>query len=155
MHVGGLQIDRHHDAEPDRVDARLSAAGTGATIGTTTKMILNASITKPRRNIASISDEDSRPPAPARQVGQRPVSTSSSPPRPRNTRLNVRRADQDDEDHGGAAKLAVGYRLDEIQNDITKVTPASFEPTIDYVVVKIPRWAFEKFPGADQTLARR
>ena len=51
-----------------------------------------------------------------------------------------------------AAKLAVGYRLDEIRNDITKTTPASFEPTIDYVVVKIPKWAFEKFPGADQTL---
>ena len=51
-----------------------------------------------------------------------------------------------------AAKLAVGYRLDEIRNDITKVTPASFEPTIDYVVVKIPKWAFEKFPGADTTL---
>ncbi|MBL8143470.1 MAG: carbamoyl-phosphate synthase large subunit [Acidobacteria bacterium] len=51
-----------------------------------------------------------------------------------------------------AAKLALGYRLDEIPNDITKVTPASFEPTIDYVVVKIPRWAFEKFPQADQTL---
>jgi carbamoyl-phosphate synthase large subunit len=51
-----------------------------------------------------------------------------------------------------AAKLAVGYRLDEIRNDITKVTPASFEPTIDYVVCKIPKWAFEKFPGADTTL---
>ncbi|HEY4086774.1 MAG TPA: carbamoyl-phosphate synthase large subunit [Bryobacteraceae bacterium] len=51
-----------------------------------------------------------------------------------------------------AAKLAVGYRLDEIRNDITKVTPASFEPTIDYVVAKIPKWAFEKFPGADTTL---
>ena len=51
-----------------------------------------------------------------------------------------------------AAKLAVGYRLDEIRNDITKVTPASFEPTIDYVVVKIPKWQFEKFPGADPTL---
>jgi carbamoyl-phosphate synthase large subunit len=51
-----------------------------------------------------------------------------------------------------AAKLAVGYRLDEIPNDITRETPASFEPTIDYVVVKIPRWAFEKFPGADTTL---
>jgi carbamoyl-phosphate synthase large subunit len=51
-----------------------------------------------------------------------------------------------------AAKLAVGYRLDEIRNDITRKTPASFEPTIDYVVVKIPRWAFEKFPGADPTL---
>src|SRR5450432_1994178 len=51
-----------------------------------------------------------------------------------------------------AAKLAVGYRLDELRNDITKVTPASFEPTIDYVVVKIPKWAFEKFPGADTTL---
>ncbi len=51
-----------------------------------------------------------------------------------------------------AAKLAVGYRLDELKNDITKVTPASFEPTIDYVVAKIPKWAFEKFPGADQTL---
>jgi len=51
-----------------------------------------------------------------------------------------------------AAKLAVGYRLDEIPNDITRETPASFEPTIDYVVVKIPRWAFEKFPGADTAL---
>jgi carbamoyl-phosphate synthase large subunit len=51
-----------------------------------------------------------------------------------------------------AAKLAVGYRLDEIRNDITRKTPASFEPTIDYVVAKIPRWAFEKFPGADPTL---
>ncbi|MBM3212309.1 carbamoyl-phosphate synthase large subunit, partial [Candidatus Poribacteria bacterium] len=51
-----------------------------------------------------------------------------------------------------AAKLAVGYNLDEIPNDITKQTPASFEPTIDYVVVKIPRWAFEKFPKADQAL---
>ena len=51
-----------------------------------------------------------------------------------------------------AAKLAVGYRLDEISNDITRLTPACFEPTIDYVVVKIPRWQFEKFPGADQTL---
>ena len=51
-----------------------------------------------------------------------------------------------------AAKLAVGYRLDEIRNDITQKTPASFEPTIDYVVAKIPRWAFEKFPGADPTL---
>jgi len=51
-----------------------------------------------------------------------------------------------------AAKLAVGYRLDEIRNDITKITPASFEPTIDYVVVKIPKWQFEKFPGADTTL---
>ncbi len=51
-----------------------------------------------------------------------------------------------------AAKLAVGYTLDEIPNDITKKTPASFEPTIDYCVVKIPRWAFEKFPGADPRL---
>jgi carbamoyl-phosphate synthase large subunit len=51
-----------------------------------------------------------------------------------------------------AAKLAVGYRLDEIPNDITRQTPASFEPTIDYCVVKIPRWAFEKFPGADPHL---
>jgi len=51
-----------------------------------------------------------------------------------------------------AAKLAIGYTLDEIPNDITKKTPASFEPTIDYVVVKIPRWAFEKFPGSDPTL---
>jgi len=51
-----------------------------------------------------------------------------------------------------AAKLAVGYTLDEIPNDITKKTPASFEPTMDYCVVKIPRWAFEKFPGADPTL---
>jgi len=51
-----------------------------------------------------------------------------------------------------AAKLAVGYTLDEIPNDITKKTPASFEPTIDYVVVKIPRWTFEKFQDTDQTL---
>jgi carbamoyl-phosphate synthase large subunit len=51
-----------------------------------------------------------------------------------------------------AAKLAIGYRLDEIPNDITKVTPASFEPTLDYVVVKVPRFGFEKFPAADQTL---
>jgi len=51
-----------------------------------------------------------------------------------------------------AAKLAVGYTLDEIPNDITQKTPASFEPTIDYCVVKIPRFAFEKFPGADTTL---
>ena len=51
-----------------------------------------------------------------------------------------------------AAKLAVGYTLDEIPNDITKKTPASFEPTIDYVVTKIPRWAFEKFPGAEPEL---
>jgi carbamoyl-phosphate synthase large subunit len=51
-----------------------------------------------------------------------------------------------------AAKLALGYRLDEIPNDITGVTPASFEPTLDYVVVKVPRFAFEKFPLADRTL---
>ena len=51
-----------------------------------------------------------------------------------------------------AAKLALGYRLDEIPNDITRVTPASFEPTLDYVVVKVPRFAFEKFPAADQRL---
>jgi carbamoyl-phosphate synthase large subunit len=51
-----------------------------------------------------------------------------------------------------AAKLAVGYTLDEIKNDITKQTPASFEPTIDYVVTKIPRFAFEKFPGSDSVL---
>jgi len=51
-----------------------------------------------------------------------------------------------------AAKLAVGYSLDEIPNDITRQTPASFEPTIDYCVVKIPRWDFEKFPDADRTL---
>ncbi|MFQ6549234.1 carbamoyl-phosphate synthase large subunit [Aestuariibius sp. 2305UL40-4] len=51
-----------------------------------------------------------------------------------------------------AAKLAVGYTLDELDNDITKVTPASFEPTIDYVVTKIPRFAFEKFPGAEPNL---
>ncbi len=51
-----------------------------------------------------------------------------------------------------AAKLAVGYTLDEISNDITKKTPASFEPTIDYVVTKIPKWAFEKFPGAEDVL---
>jgi carbamoyl-phosphate synthase large subunit len=52
-----------------------------------------------------------------------------------------------------AARLAVGYRLDEIDNDITGVTPACFEPTIDYVVVKWPRFAFEKFPGTDSTLS--
>jgi carbamoyl-phosphate synthase large subunit len=51
-----------------------------------------------------------------------------------------------------AAKLAVGYTLDEIPNDITKSTPSSFEPTLDYVVVKIPRWAFEKFPATSSTL---
>lgn len=51
-----------------------------------------------------------------------------------------------------AAKLAVGYTLDEIPNDITKKTPASFEPTIDYVVTKIPKWAFEKFPGTEDVL---
>ncbi|WP_353987861.1 carbamoyl-phosphate synthase large subunit [Ruicaihuangia caeni] len=51
-----------------------------------------------------------------------------------------------------AAKLAIGYRLDEIPNDITRVTPASFEPTLDYIVVKVPRFAFEKFPLADPTL---
>ena len=51
-----------------------------------------------------------------------------------------------------AARLAVGYTLDEIQNDITKATPACFEPTIDYVVVKVPKWQFEKFPGADEGL---
>ncbi len=51
-----------------------------------------------------------------------------------------------------AARLAIGYSLDEIQNDITAETPASFEPTLDYIVVKVPRFAFEKFPGADTTL---
>jgi carbamoyl-phosphate synthase large subunit len=51
-----------------------------------------------------------------------------------------------------AARLAVGYTLDELKNDITKVTPACFEPTIDYVVVKIPKWQFEKFNGADENL---
>ena len=51
-----------------------------------------------------------------------------------------------------AAKVAIGYTLDEITNDITRETPASFEPTLDYVVVKVPRFAFEKFPGADTTL---
>jgi carbamoyl-phosphate synthase large subunit len=51
-----------------------------------------------------------------------------------------------------AARLAVGYTLDEIPNDLTGTTPASFEPTLDYVVVKVPRFAFEKFPGADETL---
>lgn len=51
-----------------------------------------------------------------------------------------------------AAKLAIGYTLDEIPNDVTRVTPASFEPTLDYVVVKVPRFAFEKFPAADDTL---
>ena len=54
-----------------------------------------------------------------------------------------------------AARLAVGYRLDEIVNDITGATPASFEPTIDYVVTKIPRWAFEKFPGTTDVLGTR
>ena len=51
-----------------------------------------------------------------------------------------------------AARLAIGYSLDEIQNDITAETPASFEPTLDYIVIKVPRFAFEKFPGADTTL---
>ncbi len=51
-----------------------------------------------------------------------------------------------------AALLAVGYTLDEIPNDITRVTPSSYEPSLDYVVVKVPRWAFEKFPGSDDTL---
>ncbi len=51
-----------------------------------------------------------------------------------------------------AAKLAIGYSLDEIPNDITRKTPACFEPTLDYVVVKIPKWQFEKFPGADENL---
>src|SRR5256714_2508570 len=51
-----------------------------------------------------------------------------------------------------AAKLAVGYTLDELINDITRVTPAAFEPTIDYIVTKIPRFAFEKFPGAEPIL---
>jgi carbamoyl-phosphate synthase large subunit len=54
-----------------------------------------------------------------------------------------------------AAKLAVGYRLDEIRNDITRETPACFEPTIDYVVTKVPRWAFEKFPGSADVLGTR
>ena len=51
-----------------------------------------------------------------------------------------------------AARLALGYLLEEIPNDITRLTPASFEPTIDYIVVKVPRWTFEKFPEADRTL---
>ena len=54
-----------------------------------------------------------------------------------------------------AARLAVGYTLDEVANDITKATPASFEPTIDYVVTKVPRWAFEKLPGAPDALGTR
>ncbi len=54
-----------------------------------------------------------------------------------------------------AARLAVGYRLDEIPNDITRATPASFEPTIDYVVTKVPRWAFEKLPGTEARLGTR
>ncbi len=54
-----------------------------------------------------------------------------------------------------AAKLAVGYTLDEITNDITRETPACFEPSIDYTVVKVPRWAFEKFPGTDRTLTTK
>ena len=52
-----------------------------------------------------------------------------------------------------AAKLAIGYTLDELQNDITKSTPASFEPTIDYIVTKIPRFTFEKFPGSNNILS--
>src|SRR6185437_12800637 len=51
-----------------------------------------------------------------------------------------------------AARLAVGYTLDELQNDITKAPPACFEPTIDYAVCKIPKWQLQKFPGADETL---
>ena len=54
-----------------------------------------------------------------------------------------------------AARLAVGYTLNEIDNDITRVTPASFEPVIDYVVTKIPRWAFEKLPGSSPRLGTR
>jgi carbamoyl-phosphate synthase large subunit len=54
-----------------------------------------------------------------------------------------------------ATRLAIGYRLDEIMNDITGVTPASFEPALDYVVVKVPRWAFEKFEGAEEVLGTR
>ena len=54
-----------------------------------------------------------------------------------------------------AAKLAVGYTLDELKNDITRDTPASFEPTIDYVVTKIPRFTFEKFPGTEPLLTTR
>ena len=54
-----------------------------------------------------------------------------------------------------AAKLAVGYTLDEIKNDITRETPACFEPTIDYCVVKVPRFTFEKFPQADQRSPRK
>jgi len=60
-----------------------------------------------------------------------------------------RRRVSDREDRGEAGAR---YRLDEIPNDITRVTPASFEPTIDYVVIKMPRWNFEKFPEADRTL---
>src|ERR671939_951961 len=52
-----------------------------------------------------------------------------------------------------AAKLAVGYTLDELDNDITGTTPASFEPTIDYIVTKMPRFTFEKFPGAEPLLS--
>jgi carbamoyl-phosphate synthase large subunit len=51
-----------------------------------------------------------------------------------------------------ASKLALGYNLDELQNQITKSTSALFEPTLDYVIVKIPRWNFDKFEGADRTL---
>ena len=54
-----------------------------------------------------------------------------------------------------ATKLAIGYTLDEVENDITKLTPASFEPSIDYVVTKVPRWAFEKFPGVEDELGTR
>src|SRR6266700_3366182 len=57
-------------------------------------------------------------------------------------------------DTGGSnVQLAAGYLLDEIPNDITGETLAAFEPTLDYVAVKVPRWAFEKFPGADRTLS--
>ena len=54
-----------------------------------------------------------------------------------------------------AALLAIGYHLDEIKNDITRVTPAAFEPVLDYVVVKIPRWAFEKFRDAEPAASAR
>jgi carbamoyl-phosphate synthase large subunit len=75
-----------------------------------------------------------------------------------NPRVSVERAGQQGDGFPIAkiaARLAVGYTLDEIQNDITKATPACFEPTIDYVVVKIPKWQFEKFPGVEETWGRR
>ncbi len=111
-----------------------------------------------RRHRASCARSASRPAAP----------TSSSPSTPQNGRMTViemnprvsRSSALASKATGFpiakiAARLAVGYTLDELKNDITQATPACFEPTIDYVVVKIPKWQFEKFTGADENLARR